>query len=77
MSSASLEADLRDLGIACTVEARGGLALLVPAGDPSALGDAAIRREAVRLAEAHGFTHIAVELHGGPGRDRTEQLTTP
>ena len=62
MNPAALEADLRALGFACTVEPHGALALLVPNGDPSRLEDATLRREAIRLAEARGFTHVAIEL---------------
>ena len=72
MNTAALEADLRTIGLACTVEAREGLAILLPTGDASAFGDAAARREAVRLAEARGFTHVAVELPESPGPDAGE-----
>ena len=77
MNAAALEADLRALGFAGRVEAREGLALLVPAGHPSGLEDAGVRREAVRLAEARGFTHIAVELPGGSGFAAAEPGAIP
>jgi hypothetical protein len=72
VNPAALEADLRALGFACTVEPHGALALLVPHGDPSGLEAAALRTEAIRLAEARGFTHVAVELResGGTEPDR-------
>ena len=62
MSSSALEADLRALGIACTIEARDRLAILIPLGDSSALEQEEVRRAAVRLAESRGFTHLALEL---------------
>lgn len=64
MNAAALEADLRALGIACTVEARDRLAILIPLDDDDGLADDSIRLEAVRLAEVHGFTHLALELAG-------------
>jgi hypothetical protein len=65
VNAAALEADLRSLGVSCTVEARESLALLVPNGDPGRLAASDVRREVVRLAEARGFTHIAIELPDG------------
>ena len=63
MSAASLEAALNAAGYPCTVEARDRLAVVVPAG-PATWGEACTRRSFVRLAQEHGFTHVAVELLG-------------
>ena len=62
VNPAALEAELLALGVACSVEVRDRLALVVPRGDHSRLADPDVRREAVRLAESHGFTHLALEL---------------
>lgn len=62
MNAAALEADLRALGIACTIEARERLAILVSDGAADRLEDEQVRRDAVRLAEARGFTHLAFEI---------------
>ena len=62
MSAETLEESLRTLGIECRVEAVERLAVLVPDGRVSALEDARIRREAVGLLRAHGFTHLALEI---------------
>lgn len=66
MSAVSLEAALRSAGIPCAVEALDRLAVLTP--DDADAGRAAIhdRREALRLARAHGFTHLALELPRDP-----------
>ena len=66
MSAATLEAGLRALGIECRVEALDRLAVLVPEGPVDALEDARIRREALGLLRAHGFTHLALELVDDP-----------
>jgi hypothetical protein len=51
------------LGVACRVEAYGGLAVVVTGGDGTVrLADDEIRSDALRLAREHGFTHLAVEL---------------
>ena len=62
MNAAALEADLRALGITCAVEGRERLAILIPLDDDDRLADHSVRLEAVRLAELHGFTHLALEL---------------
>lgn len=62
MSARELEADLRAIGIDCAVDARDRLAILIPVGDPGRLSADDVRREAVRLAESHGFTHLALEI---------------
>lgn len=75
MSSAALESDLRRLGVACAVEARDRLAVLMPMVDTSCLADAGVRREVVRLAQVHGFTHIALELDAS-ARGETPDAST-
>ena len=62
MNAAALEADLRALGILCTIEARDRLAILVPIATADHLDQETVRRDAVRLAESHGFTHLALEI---------------
>lgn len=57
----ALATALAALGVRCEVEARGRLAVLVPRA-PLALDDPARRRELQRLAQRHGFTHVALEL---------------
>jgi hypothetical protein len=70
------------LGIRGSVEARERLAVLVVDAATAApdLADAELRRAALALARAHGFTHLALELgddgdvpsgaSGGDARDR-------
>ena len=65
MSAAALQESLRTLGITCRVDAIERLAVLVPDGPIDALEDARIRREAVGLLRAHGFTHLALEITDG------------
>jgi hypothetical protein len=60
---AALAAILRGLGLACTVEARGRLALLRCA-DAAPLGDMELRRRVDAAASECGFTHVALELVG-------------
>jgi hypothetical protein len=64
VSAERLALDLEALGLRCAVEPRERLAVLVPlaASAAVALVDEPTRREAVRLARACGFTHLAVEL---------------
>ena len=51
------------LGLECDVEARGGLALLLPsAGSVAKLAEEETRRAALALAKQHGFTHVGIEL---------------
>jgi len=59
---------LTALGIVCTVEVRGRLAILVgdAAEDVHPFGEPAERERALRAAAAHGFTHVAVELRAVP-----------
>jgi hypothetical protein len=66
--AAGLASALARLGIPCTVESRGRLALL---GASPASADRLVppetRREVVALAKVHGFTNVALELvHARP-----------
>ena len=62
MSAAALAEALEAHGIACDVEARDTLAVLVPRAEADALSTPEGRELTVRLAREHGFTHVAVEL---------------
>ncbi len=65
----TLEQALAEQGIACRVEARAGLVvLIVDAESARAMGDAELRRTALAAAKAHGFTHVAIELRADAGR---------
>jgi sugar phosphate isomerase/epimerase len=57
-----LERAIRALGVRCTIEAHDALALALP--DPGERGfeNDEVRRRAIDLARAHGFSHLAVEL---------------
>jgi hypothetical protein len=62
-NAAALAAALTELGIACALEVRGGLALLLPTTDAvSSLQLDETRRAVLALAKQHGFTHVAIEL---------------
>ncbi len=67
MSAPALEAALRAHGLACEVEPRETLAVLVPCRTTLDLATAERRALAIRLAREHGFTHVAVELAPGGG----------
>ena len=73
MSAQTLEASLRAIGIECRVEAIEGLAVLIPNGVVTMLEDARIRRDALGLLKAHGFTHLALELIGEPEAERARR----
>ena len=61
--AAALAAALRGAGIACEVEARAALALIVVSStDAARLAADDLRRRVLALAREHGFTHVAVEL---------------
>ena len=63
MSAAALASALAEAGLPCAIEARERLAVVVAdASGAAAMGSAAARELAVRLAAAHGFTHVALEL---------------
>jgi hypothetical protein len=62
-NAASLAAAIAALGIQCSLEARGGLALLLPvSASVEKLQDPETRRAVVALAREHGFTHVGIEL---------------
>jgi hypothetical protein len=58
----SAEATVRALGVRCVVEARGNLAVLIPAPDERSLDDPERRRGVLAALREYGFTHVAVEL---------------
>jgi hypothetical protein len=60
--SAGLAAALAERGIACRVEGRERLALLVPGDASLAVGDSQQRRAIHQLATRFGFTHVAIEV---------------
>jgi hypothetical protein len=62
MNPGTLETALAERGIACRVEVRDRMAVVVLGGDPSDARVREWRADAVRLARAHGFTHVALEL---------------
>ena len=66
MSADALEAALRQLGIRCTVEGRDRLAVLVADDESAALDAARLRRDALRLTRAHGFTNLALDVGAMP-----------
>lgn len=62
-NATALAAALAELGVQCSLEARGGLALLLPVAESVAMLQAEeTRRAVVALAREHGFTHVAIEL---------------
>ena len=78
-NAASLAAAIAALGVQCTLEARGGLALLLPVSASVAkLQEAETRRAVLALAREHGFTHVGIELpndrRGGGARDADAPL---
>lgn len=61
-SRENLEEALRELGVRCSVDAFDALAVaIVEPGDRSFERDD-VRRRAMELARAHGFSHLAVDL---------------
>jgi hypothetical protein len=62
-NAAALAGAIAELGLKCSIEARGGLVLLMPdAESVLKLADDETRRAALALAKQHGFTHAAIEL---------------
>ena len=61
IATATLARELAAHGVACRVEARGRLAV-IRAADHAPLADPATRRRVATLANAHGFSHVALEL---------------
>ena len=60
--SAGLAAALAARGLACRVEGRERLALLVPADESLPVDDPQQRRAIHQLATRFGFTHVAIEV---------------
>ncbi|MFN2563380.1 MAG: hypothetical protein ABR499_00040 [Gemmatimonadaceae bacterium] len=69
--SDSVEVALQTLGVRCTLEPRGALAVLVPAPGERAFERPDIRREALAILRAYGFTHAALEAVGDDDRGAT------
>ena len=67
MSAEALREALRHEGLACEVEGRERLAIVVPEGDVERFADPALRARLIDLGAAHGFTHVAVEIPSGSG----------
>ena len=62
-NAAALASAIAELGVQCSLEARGGLALLMPTQESvAALQSLETRRAVLALARTHGFTHVAIEL---------------
>ena len=79
MSARSVEAlarALRELGVRCSVEAFDALAVAVPEPGERSLEDADVRRRAIEVARANGFSHLAVELRE-PGHASTDRAPLP
>lgn len=75
MSAESLERALRAEGIACVVEAQERLAVIVPGPRGLDLSSAELRRRALALLPAHGFTHLALELLPAPDQPSAASAT--
>lgn len=62
-NASALAAAIAALGLQCALEARGGLALLLPGPESfEMLQQPETRRAVLSLARQHGFTHVAIEL---------------
>ena len=62
-NASAFAAAIAGLGLQCALEARGGLALLLPVAESVAmLQQQETRRAVLALAREHGFTHVAIEL---------------
>jgi hypothetical protein len=68
-SREELERALRDLGVHCAVEAFDALAVAIPEPGDRSLEREDVRRRAIELARAHGFSHLAVELRKSEDAD--------
>ena len=64
--AAGLERALRAHGLPCVVDAVGRLAVIVPGPGGLDLTNGELRRRALGLLPAHGFTHLALELTDEP-----------
>lgn len=56
-----LETQLRETGVACRVEARDRMAILVPDRDAGRM-TVEDRLRVLRMAREHGFSHVSLEL---------------
>ena len=62
-NAATLATAIAALGVQCSLEARGGLVLLMPVPTSVAMLQEPETRSAVlALAREHGFTHVGIEL---------------
>jgi hypothetical protein len=77
-NASALALEIAALGVRCALEARGGLALLLPeTGSVEMLQSSDTRRAVLALARQHGFTHVAIELPSdrrGAGRETDAPL---
>jgi hypothetical protein len=77
-NATALAAAIARLGVQCSLEVRGGLALLLPVtSSVEALQSPDTRRAVLALAREHGFTHVAIELPSdrrGAGRETDAPL---
>ena len=77
-NATALAAAIAGLGVQCSLEARGVLALLLPvSASVETLQSAETRRAVLALARQHGFTHVAIELPSdrrGAGREANAPL---
>jgi hypothetical protein len=69
------EQALRALGVRCAVEARGNLAVVIPAVGERALEDAGTRGAILTTLRGYGFTHVAVDpAEDEPARTRDTRI---
>lgn len=71
----ALEQALRAIGLRCAVEAYDALAVAIPEPGERSFEIDDIRRRAIDLARAHGFSHLAVELR--PSEVSLDRATLP
>ena len=77
-NAVALAAAIAELGIDCALEARGGLALLLPTPEGvAALQVDESRRAVLALAKEHGFTHVAIELPSERRKSSTPPTDAP
>jgi hypothetical protein len=76
-SREDLERALRDLGIPCRVEAHEALAVAIPEPGERGFENDDLRRRAIALARAHGFSHLAVELPNVENAPPPDRATLP
>lgn len=77
-SREELERALRGLGLRCRVESFDALAVALPERGERRFALHDIRRRAIELARAHGFSHLAVELQSQEEEgDTSDRATLP